>query len=168
MHRLILFRHAKAEGRAASGEDFDRDLTERGLRDARLVADALKARGIKADLALVSGARRTRSTWDVVSVNLAFGEARFEDALYCAPAVSLLGAAERSGEAGTVLVLAHNPGLHDAVLHLMSYGTGEAKALAEARHSMPTATAAVFQMDGEHPYLEAYVLARDFGGGGGE
>ena len=103
MHRLILFRHAKAEGRAASGEDFDRDLTERGLRDARLVADALKARGIKADLALVSGARRTRSTWDVVSVNLAFGEARFEDALYCAPAVSLLGAADAERVTGWTL-----------------------------------------------------------------
>ena len=127
MHRLILFRHAKAEGRAASGEDFDRDLTERGRRDARLVADALKARGIKADLALVSGARRTRSTWDVVSVNLAFGEARFEDALYCAPAVSLLGAAERSGEAGTVLVLAHNPGLHDLAVRLIASGDIEAR-----------------------------------------
>ena len=35
MKRLILFRHAKTERTSASGEDFDRALTERGKADTR-------------------------------------------------------------------------------------------------------------------------------------
>ncbi|MBA3812750.1 MAG: histidine phosphatase family protein, partial [Caulobacteraceae bacterium] len=38
MRRLILFRHAKTEARAAEGGDAERALTPRGRSDALLVA----------------------------------------------------------------------------------------------------------------------------------
>jgi phosphohistidine phosphatase SixA len=46
MQRLILLRHGKAESVAATGGDFERGLTERGLRDAMLIGRALAEAGI--------------------------------------------------------------------------------------------------------------------------
>ena len=57
MRRLILFRHAKAEPRAAGEDDFDRPLSPRGRADAVLVGRALADAGFAPDLALVSPAR---------------------------------------------------------------------------------------------------------------
>ena len=67
MDRLILLRHGKAEARAASGEDFDRPLTPRGWRDARLIANAVAEAGFAPDRAVVSAAVRTRETWEAVA-----------------------------------------------------------------------------------------------------
>ena len=58
MDRLILLRHGKAEPDAASGQDFDRALTERGRRDTLIVAKALAEAGFAPDLVLVSTAVR--------------------------------------------------------------------------------------------------------------
>ena len=63
MRRLILFRHAKAEPRAAGEDDFDRPLAERGREDAALVGQALARQGFAPDAALISPARRTAETW---------------------------------------------------------------------------------------------------------
>ena len=76
MDRLILIRHGKTEARATSGEDFDRQLTERGRRDVQLVAEAMIAAGLIPDRVLVSAAVRTRQTWDAMSPS--FPEATLE------------------------------------------------------------------------------------------
>ena len=54
MKRLILFRHAKTERHAPSGQDFDRRLTQRGRDDARLMGRVLADAGFSPDLVLVS------------------------------------------------------------------------------------------------------------------
>src|ERR1700749_3355555 len=110
MDRLILFRHGKTENRAPSGEDFDRRLTERGHRDVRLVADALRAAGFIPDRALVSAAVRARETWEAASP--AFPDATVETRreLYDSDAQTLL-ATGRTPLGKTVVIVAHNPGL---------------------------------------------------------
>ena len=67
MDRLILLRHGKAEAHAASGQDFDRPLTERGRRDVALVARRLAEAGQVPDLVLVSPAARARETWEAMA-----------------------------------------------------------------------------------------------------
>ena len=62
MRRLMLLRHAKTE-RAEPGErDRDRKLTKRGRADAPVIGAYMAHHGLIPDFALVSPARRTRSS----------------------------------------------------------------------------------------------------------
>ena len=64
-HRLVVVRHAKAEGYGPS--DFERELSQRGRGDAAAAGAWLAEQGVTADGALVSAAERTRQTWDIVA-----------------------------------------------------------------------------------------------------
>src|SRR4051794_15320559 len=112
MDRLILLRHAKAASEAPSGDDFDRPLAPRGRREAQTVGAQLAELGLKPDIALVSPALRTRETWELVAEALGGAEVRFDPALYNAEASAIRRIAETAGSrGGTVIVVAHNPGL---------------------------------------------------------
>src|SRR5690242_529305 len=122
MRRLILFRHAKAAPRAPSGEDIDRPLDEKGLADAALMGRVLAGEGLTPDLALVSSSRRTRETWAQLAAAFPNARAVVCDGLYNATAEEILaeiGAAEPSG---TLMVVAHNPGLHELAIELLIEG----------------------------------------------
>jgi phosphohistidine phosphatase len=150
MDRLILFRHAKAEAEAASGDDFDRPLAERGLREARAMGAQMAALGFKPDLVLVSPALRTRETWDNAEPSLPGAEVRLEPALYNADAGAIQALAEAAGAGrGTVVVIAHNPGLQELAVRLMREGSSPASLLARAMRRFPPAALAVFDIDAE-------------------
>jgi phosphohistidine phosphatase len=170
MRTLILMRHAKAEAKAASGEDFDRSLTERGYQDAALMGRVLRDAGFRPDLALVSAAERTRQTWAGVAETFPEAEVRYDRRLYNASSGGIRDAVERAGEAAdTILVIAHNPGIAMAMLELMVEGAEAASALEKARGSFPTASMAVFQFDAAlRPRFFNRYIAGDYGGGAGE
>jgi phosphohistidine phosphatase len=148
MDRLILLRHAKAEGESPSGDDFDRPLAPRGQREARAVGAQLAAQGFEPDLVLVSPAVRTRETWELAELALACADVRFEPALYNAEAGAILRAAEKAGaEARTVVVVAHNPGLQELAVRLMRDGACPADFLSRAQRHFPPAAVAVFDID---------------------
>ena len=168
MTRLILFRHAKAERRADSGEDFDRVLTDRGRNDAALMGEALRGLGFSPDLALVSAAARTTGTWAAMATAFAQAKVEIRAELYDADAQTLLAAAKDAEASGTVMIVAHNPGLHEASYLLARSGVADAETMSRLRAGMPTATAGVFDLSGATPRLEAWLTAHDFGGGAGE
>src|SRR5258707_1283160 len=56
MDRLILLRHGKAESESESGDDFDRRLSPRGVRESAAMAETLAELGFAPDVALVSPA----------------------------------------------------------------------------------------------------------------
>jgi len=163
MDRLILIRHGKTEARATSGEDFDRQLTERGRRDVQLVAEAMIAAGLIPDRVLVSAAVRTRQTWDAMSPS--FPEATLETRpeLYDADARVLL-ATGQTPLGRTVAVIAHNPGLQILALAL----AGQARARIyenRLRAGFATGAAVAFAItEGEVEALGLFYPA-DFGGG---
>ena len=146
MKRLIVLRHAKAERRAQSGEDADRALTPDGLSAAVAVGQALAAAGLIPDVALVSPALRTRQTFDAISPALPDVHLRTVEGLYNAPAATLQEAAE-AADANTVLLVAHNPGVHALALSLVKactmIGVEDRAFVAEG---FPTATAAAFEL----------------------
>lgn len=145
MNRLILLRHAKAETEAASGDDFDRPLAPRGRREAKAMGAQLAALGFRPDVALVSPALRTRETWEIAAESLAAGEVRLDPTLYNAEAKTIRRLAEAAG--GTVLVVAHNPGLQELAVSLMRDGAAPAAFLARALRDFPPAAVAVFDID---------------------
>lgn len=147
MQRLILMRHAKAEA-SAPGGDVDRALSERGLRDAAAIGRALAARGLKPDMALVSGARRTRQTWDQVSDHFGDVELRVSDSLYNASADTLRRAVEAAeDEAGCLLLIAHNPGVHQLAVEYLIESAASPSVMDKMSGGFPTGAAAVFTVD---------------------
>ena len=159
MAHLILLRHAKAESLSSSGRDFDRGLTERGHRDAAIMGRVLAQAGYVPDLAMVSSARRAMETWEGAAP--AFPAARMEPSrnLYLATREQLAQAAEEGLAAGCLMIVAHNPGLHDLALMLLGAGP-------DGMDSFPTAAAAVFDVtSGQPALLQRMLLPRDHGGG---
>ncbi|GAB3053582.1 histidine phosphatase family protein [Intrasporangium mesophilum] len=125
-HTLILLRHAKSDW--SGGEaDFDRPLAPRGRRQAPEAGVWLARHVDRIDLAVVSAANRTRSTWDLVAAELdAPPETLTEERLYAASDRELLAVVrELPEDAETVVLVGHNPGLEDLAWTL----TGEPVAL---------------------------------------
>jgi phosphohistidine phosphatase len=148
MDRLILFRHAKAEKDADTGDDFDRPLAPRGRREAQAMGEQLAALGFRPDVALVSPSLRTRETWEIAAEALPGAEPRYQASLYNAEAGAIRRLAEAAGEgSGTVVVVGHNPGLQELVLRLLIEGAAPASFLARAQRKFPPAAVAVFEFD---------------------
>lgn len=148
MKQLILMRHAKAETKAPSGEDFDRSLEARGREEAATVARALHADGVKPDLALVSSAARTTGTFRELEAVLGDIRVQFLDELYNAE----LGVIRRiveahEEEAECLLVIGHNPGIQYLAVDYMIGSAASMSALDRIKTGFATATAVVFEVD---------------------
>lgn len=160
MPQLILLRHAKTEPGGPAGRDFDRALTERGRSDAAIIGQVLAEQGLAPDLALVSTARRAVETWEAAKPALPGVEAQMEPALYHAT-VERLAMIAAAQSAQRLLIIGHNPGLHEYALDLVG-GYDPAGRLA----GFPTATAAVFEGEALGPARLVHLfLVRDHGGG---
>jgi phosphohistidine phosphatase len=147
MQRLILMRHATAQN-SSSGGDSQRALSDHGLAEARAMGRALSQRGFKPDMALVSGAVRTRETWEAISEAFGDVDLHLVDALYNAPARTLRSAVEAAeDEAGCLLVLAHNPGVHELAIDYLIESAASPTILDRFTSGFPPASAAIFQVD---------------------
>jgi phosphohistidine phosphatase len=122
MALLHLFRHAKSSRDDPSLDDHDRPLAPRGREAAPLMARWMADSDVVPGLVLVSTARRTRETWTLMRP--AFKPApqvEFEEALYLASDEELLDRIRRlSDEHEEVMLIGHNPGLHDLAIHLVA------------------------------------------------
>jgi phosphohistidine phosphatase len=116
--QLLVLRHGHAEqDPPAGGRDFDRTLRAKGRR--MLAALAPKVRALDPDLVLSSPSRRTRETVEQLQIS---ARVDYLEPLYEADADELLEAVrEASGDDEpyeTVLLVGHNPGVHQLVLEL--------------------------------------------------
>ncbi|MBC7157674.1 MAG: histidine phosphatase family protein [Rhodobacteraceae bacterium] len=114
--RLILTRHAKSDWDDPTQDDIDRPLAPRGQAAAAALGRWMATAGFVPDEVLCSPARRTRETWAGIASGIAAampapGAAlRLVPALYRAAPDTLLEVL-RTATGGTVLMLAHNPGI---------------------------------------------------------
>jgi phosphohistidine phosphatase len=166
--RLMLLRHAKAEKGATGTADRERSLTPRGCDDAARIGAYLVHHGLVPAAAFVSPARRTRETWDaVVQAMTPPPPVTHDDRLYESRSDLILAAIRAgAGSVPTLLVIGHNPGLHDTARMLIAAGDVEARE--RLNEGMPTAALAVIDFPGEdwstlHPRggrLERFVSPR--------
>jgi phosphohistidine phosphatase len=150
MRRLLLLRHAKTERDSPSGFDRDRRLDDRGRTDAPVIGHYLSDHKLVPDLVLVSPATRTRQTWELLAPTLTpEPEAEFVPDLYGAGARELLQIVRAaSGRADdkdlkSIMVVAHNPGLHELALELI--GKAEEEDREALEENLPTSGLAVFK-----------------------
>lgn len=147
MRRLMLLRHAKTETDSASGRDIDRKLDARGVGDAGDVGRWLSQQTQRPAGVLVSTAIRARQTWDIVAKALSPAPVVQDvEELYAANVAQLLGVIHEYGaDFATLMVVAHNPGLHELAIGLSETNTGEA--MRALRDNFPTGAVAIIDFD---------------------
>lgn len=145
---LVLVRHAQAESWAPS--DVERALTPAGTAAAGTLGGWLRDQGIVPDAALVSGARRTRETWAALGDAARWQlEPAYDDGLYAAgPDTALDLIRFAAPEAGTLLVLGHNPTIH-FLAQVLADGTGDPALTESLTIGFPPASVAVLEFDEE-------------------
>jgi len=119
---VILVRHAHADWPDFNGCDADRPLTPQGEADAAAAAQAIRAAGNIPAVLLVSPALRTRQTATIIAHGLGLDVSAIVlvESLYNASAetleAELRGASATAG--GTVMLVAHNPGISELARRL--------------------------------------------------
>ncbi len=118
--RLFILRHAKSSWAEPGQDDFDRPLNPRGVRAAAAMAAHAAKRGLVFDHVICSPAARTRQTWAAFAKALPNAPPPdFEETAYLAPRQTWAGLIRSSpADARSVLVVGHNPGLHELALWL--------------------------------------------------
>lgn len=150
MKTLFLLRHAKAARNSAEQSDFDRELNERGMGDARYMAGVIGALKLTPTLILCSPSLRTRQTLDqYIAVTGASPVVRYVDDLYLASTETLWTTVQAAPYAVTSLMLiGHNPGFEDLALALLPTPSGaDGLELRALRQHIPTSGLAEFVLD---------------------
>ncbi|MBA4788247.1 MAG: histidine phosphatase family protein [Rhizobiales bacterium] len=145
MRRLILLRHAKSDWPDGIA-DLERPLAARGRTAAPLVGRYLAREGLLPDRILVSPARRTRETWDLLGAEMAgLPEAASEPRIYEASAARLMSVVrEQPDTAHTLLLIGHNPGFEDLADTLVQHGSAAARDAMDEK--FPTGAVAVIDL----------------------
>jgi phosphohistidine phosphatase len=138
VRRLMLLRHAKALKGEPGQRDFDRELASRGKTDSEKLGAFLTRHRLRPDRVLVSPAARTRDTWARAALACPKAPAPVHDPrLYDAKAETILKVVKESDGAGKILVVGHNPGLHELAVLLIASGDVEVRE--RLQEHLPTA-----------------------------
>jgi len=127
MRRLMLLRHAKTETDAPSGHDRDRRLDDRGHFDAAEIGRWIGTHPPFPDGALVSTAVRARQTWEIAREAMREQAppppVDFLEELYGAEPEQLMATirAMVATDPERLLLVGHNPGLHELALLLINH-----------------------------------------------
>ena len=133
MKTLLVLRHAKSSWNDQALDDHERPLNKRGRRDAPRMGELVREYGLIPDVIISSDAVRARLTAEAVAEAARYaGEILLDPHLYLACPADILSLLTTVREnAGTVMIVGHNPGLEKLVEQL----TGE-------RQDLPTAALA--------------------------
>lgn len=139
MRRLILFRHAKAEPSEPGLEDRARGLVERGRKDAAKIGAYMKSHALVPDRVVISPAARTQETWKITAAAFrpAPGAASADQLYDATPHAIFAVIKDAPVAAHTLMVVGHNPGLHEVALMLIA--SGDIDARERLREKLPTA-----------------------------
>lgn len=120
MLQLALLRHAKSSWEHENLIDHDRPLKERGHKDTALMANEMISREILPDAILSSTSRRTMETVETfLSVSgLPKSIVTYDRTLYHAWAKGILDFVKDNGSGSRLMVVGHNPGIHEFTEHM--------------------------------------------------
>jgi phosphohistidine phosphatase len=152
MRRLMLVRHATAEPANLGESDEARPLTAEGCNDAATIGAYLAAHTFRPDRVLVSPAMRAQDSWRQIAAALCSApEAVFDKRIYNATAQTLVRViTEVPDRAQSLMLVGHNPGLHELALLLLA--TGDIDTRERLRENLPTCGVAIvdFALDSWH------------------
>jgi phosphohistidine phosphatase len=144
---IYLLRHAKTEMAGPEQPDAERALTARGEADAAIMGQHIAARTPSPELVLCSTARRTRQTLAHMGLTL---PTELQATLYLASPGDMLAAIQEADDAvGALLLIGHNPGIHELTALLTAEAANEHD-LDRLSMGFPTCTLATLQCDAPH------------------
>lgn len=144
MKVLGLLRHAKSDWGHSDKRDFDRGLSDRGRKGAGLIGKHIREHGVKWDKLVASPAERVKITLEEASIGI---DPEWDRRLYLASTETICDVIrEDGGDADTLLLAGHNPGLADMIFELVA-PKNENDLFDEAKVKFPTAAFAVFELD---------------------
>lgn len=148
---LILMRHAKSDYPNGVA-DHDRPLAARGIREAALAGDWLRANGPAIDLVLCSTATRTRQTLQRTGVS---APVTYSERLYGATAGTMLDEINRvADDVETLMVVGHEPTMSNVALGLADPDNSDTDAAERISAKYPTSAIAVLHVPGRWAALE--------------
>ena len=128
---LLILRHAKSSWADEYRDDWERPLTERGVRDAARVGRFLRERDLIPDLIITSDAVRAETTAQGAADAAGYsGKTAKSSSLYHAAPDTVMEVIRNTAPstARRVMIVAHNPGLEDLVTQLTGQHVGLATA----------------------------------------
>lgn len=152
--RLYLLRHAKTEIGSATMQDHERVLIERGREDALRLGIWLNRSAIKVDQVMSSTSVRTRQTAEQLAQNWCEHDGVvFSDSLYLASAGDVLATVQSCDESHqSVMIIGHNPGIHQCALLLA--GQAEHNALRDMEMNFPTCALAILEWQAAYAWRD--------------
>ena len=169
MKRLILMRHAKTEPWGEGVDDSSRALTARGKEDAQRMSEELVAMGWCPERILVSSARRARETCSEVARVVEGEKVRPMESLYLSGVRGLTEAVRHNDGAGTLMIIGHNPGLHDFSMEILrEAGSQDHQESIRLIEKFPTSCCALCESDEDEAFVPAHfrlaqvLRAKDF------
>lgn len=142
MKHLYLLRHGKASWELAGELDHQRGLTAEGRAESEALRGAIERLPTAPQLVICSSAQRARETLDAIAPALPEGvDTRFDDRIYEGSPVEPLW--EVADGVAAVLLIGHNPSIHDLAVELAASGDGLDKLAAK----FPTAALAALEFD---------------------
>ncbi len=120
-HELLILRHAKSDWSANISDDFSRPLAARGRKDVVKTGNEMLTQGWKPDAVLCSPALRAKMTCESVCNIIGFSQHKIQwnDDIYAASLTTLLNVLKMVDDSvGVVMLVGHNPGLEQLLMHL--------------------------------------------------
>ncbi|MEP7187355.1 MAG: histidine phosphatase family protein [Rhodanobacter sp.] len=142
MHELILLRHAEAVPLETPGDDLERPLSPRGEQEAQAAGLWLATHGLRPERVLCSPSKRTDETTRLALAALDDAPVpQMASEIYDASPGELLALLDQHGDAGTVMLVGHNPGIEQLVALLVDGRSDEFR-------GMPPGALAVVHLTG--------------------
>jgi phosphohistidine phosphatase len=150
-HTLVLMRHAKS-AYPPGVADHDRPLAPRGIREAGLAGNWLRANVPAIDAVLCSTATRTRQTLAETGIH---APVRYSEHLYGATAGTMIDEInEVDDSVTTVLVVGHEPTMSEVAIGLAGRDGTDDAAVQRISEKYPTSAIAVLTVAGDWKSVE--------------
>jgi phosphohistidine phosphatase len=148
---LVLLRHAKS-AYPTGVPDHDRPLAERGVREAALAGDWLRANLPAIDAVLCSTATRARETLARSGID---APVRYAEQLYGATPGTVIEQINRvPDDIDTLLVVGHEPTISEVAIVLAGVDGTDTTALERISAKFPTSAIAVLRIPGDWEQVE--------------
>ena len=113
MKTLYIMRHGQKNMTSSNQEDYDIELTQKGLNDCKLMAKKLKEKEVLLDLIVASPSKRTRQTAEIISEELNYKKnIMYNEVIYQAFLNEIIESITYTFDnVNTLMVIGHNPAL---------------------------------------------------------
>ncbi len=120
--QLLIMRHGKANWEIDI-DDLQRPMTERGVEEAKNIGQWLNQQPLHPDIIISSNASRALATSQQVAEAMGISDIKQDARIYNASLSQLLQVlADISSEYKRPMIVGHNPGFEDLLLHLADVG----------------------------------------------